>query len=209
VNRNPISISQAVNFAWPALKKRFGLFTAVLLTIFAAWAALEIIVIAGQRFGILLWVAAHLAFLIFFAGIEVGVLQISLALYEGRDPTFADAFTRMALGPKFLASQTLYLLVVAVGLVFLVVPGVYLGVRYGLFGFRMAAGETSLIRSFHQSAILTRGTETYLSAIFVALLILNALGASLLGLGLFITAPLSVLVMTAVYRQLNNPADRP
>ncbi|HVS87391.1 MAG TPA: hypothetical protein VHF01_04105 [Candidatus Acidoferrum sp.] len=203
MNRNPISISQAANFAWHAFKKRYGLFAAVLLTILGAWAALEIVVIAGQRLGILLWAVAHLAFLIFFAGIEVGILQICLALYDGREPTYADAFTHMAWGPKFLAGQMLYLLMVAVGLALLVVPGVYLGVRYALFGFCMAAGDANLMRSFQQSAILTMGTETYLLAIFVALLVFNALGASLLGLGLFITVPLSVLMMTALYRQLN------
>jgi hypothetical protein len=67
----PISIRQAFNFAWPVFKQRFGLFTAVLLTIFTAWVTLEIVVIAGQRFGILLWGMMHLAFFIFVAGIEV------------------------------------------------------------------------------------------------------------------------------------------
>src|SRR5713101_2450935 len=78
-----ISIRQAFKIASPILKKRFGLFTAVLLTIFAAWVALEIVVIAGQRFGILFWAAAHVAFLIFAAGVEVGFLQICLVLCDG------------------------------------------------------------------------------------------------------------------------------
>jgi hypothetical protein len=58
VKRIPISIRQAFNFAWPIFNKRFGLFTAVLLTVFGAWVALEIVVITGQRFGILLWAGA-------------------------------------------------------------------------------------------------------------------------------------------------------
>src|SRR5260370_819177 len=69
VKRDPISIRQAFNFALPIFKKRFGLFTAVLLTILGAWVVLEIVVIAGQRFGILLWAVMHLAFLIFVAGV--------------------------------------------------------------------------------------------------------------------------------------------
>ena len=69
------------------LQETFGLFTAVLLTIFGAWVALEIVVIAGQQFGILLWALMHLAFLIFVAGVEVGFLRICLALYEGGEPT--------------------------------------------------------------------------------------------------------------------------
>jgi hypothetical protein len=43
---------------------------------------------------------------------------------------------------------------------------------------------------------------TCLLSIFVALLLLNVAGASLLGLGLFVTVPVSVLMMTAVCRQL-------
>lgn len=203
MKRMSLSIRQAFNFAWPIFKKRFGLFTAVLLTIFGAWVALEIVVIAGQRFGILLWAAAHLAFLVFVAGLEVGFLQICLALGDGREPTFADTFTHLALGPKFLAGQILYLFMVVIGLLLLIVPGVYFSLRYALFGFCMAAGETTLVRSFQQSAILSAGTKIYLLWILVALLAFNAVGACLLGLGLFVTVPLSVLMMTAFYRQLS------
>ena len=202
MERSPISIRQAFNFAWPIFKKRFALFTAVLLTIFGAWVALEIVVIAGQRFGILLWVVMHLVFLIFVAGMEVGLIHVCLALYDGEDPTFADGFTHLALGPKFLIGQTLYLLAVLVGLLLLVVPGVYLGVRYALFGFCITAGETDLVRSFQQSAILSTGVQGYLLRVFVVLFVLNVVGASLLGIGLFITVPLTLLMMSAVYRQL-------
>jgi len=58
-----------------------------------------------------------------------------------------------------------------------------------------------LMRTFLQSAILSSGTKMHLLSIFVVLLVLDVLGTSLLGLGLFITVPLSVLMMTAVYRQ--------
>jgi len=192
----------AFDFAWPAFKKRLGLFTAVLLTIFAAWVVLEIVVIAGQRFGILLWAVMHLAFLIFLAGVEVGLLKICRALSDGKPPAFAQTFAYLPLGPKFLAAQILYLLMVVFGLLLLVFPGVYLGVRYALFGFCFANGETNPLRCFQQSATLSKGATTGLLWILAALFVLNLLGASLLALGLFVTVPLSVLIMTDVYRQL-------
>jgi uncharacterized membrane protein len=205
VKHSPISMRHAFAFAWPALKKHFGLFTAVLLTIFAAWVVLEIVVIAGQRFGISLWTAMHLAFLIFFAGVELGLLHVCRALSAGKVPAFADTFAHLPLGPKFLAAQILYLLMVVLGLLFLVVPGVYLGGRYALFGFRFADGETNPLRCLQQSAILSKGATPGLLRILAALLLLNLLGASLLGLGLLISVPLSVLIMTDVYRQLATP----
>jgi hypothetical protein len=202
VKHSPISIRHAFDFAWPAFKKRSGLFTAVLLTILAAWVILEIVVIAGQRFGILLWAVMHLAFLIFFAGVELGLIQICRALSDGKAPAFAETFAYLPLGAKFLAAQILYVLMVAIGLLLLVVPGVYFGVRYALFGFCFANGETNPLRCFQQSAILSKGATTGLLWILAALFIFNLLGASLLGLGLLITVPLSVLIMTDVYRQL-------
>jgi hypothetical protein len=205
VKHSPISMRHAFDFAWPAFKKRFGLFTAVLLTVLAAWVVLEIVVIAGQRFGILLWAVAHLAFLIFLAGVELGLIQICGALRDGKAPAFAETFAYLPLGPKFLATQILYVLMVAIGLLLLVVPGVYLGVRYALFGFCFAGGETNLLRCFQQSAILSKGATTGLLWILAALFVLNLLGASLLALGLFVTVPLSVLIMTDVHRQLATP----
>jgi uncharacterized membrane protein len=59
------------------------------------------------------------------------------------------------------------------------------------------------MRSFQQSADLSAGVKIYLFSILLLLLALNALGASLLGLGLLITVPLSVLIMTTIYRQLS------
>ena len=203
MNRNPISIRHAFNFAWPVFQKRYSLFTAILLTLFGAWVALEIVVIGGQRFGILWWAAAHLAFLIFFAGLEAGFLKICLALSAGGEPAFADTFRYLVLGPKLLAGQLIYLLLVGLGLALLVVPGIYLGVRCALFGFSLVTGEAGLLRSFAHSAALTAGAQTSLLALVVSLLVLNLLGASLLGLGLFVTVPLSVLMLTAVYGQLN------
>jgi hypothetical protein len=202
VKHSPISMRHAFDFAWPALKQRFGLFSAVLLTILAAWVVLEIVVIAGQRFGIVLWAAMHLAFLIFFAGVELGLLQMCRALRNGKVPAFADTFAHLPLGPKFLAAQILYLLLVVIGLLLLVVPGVYLGVRYALFGFCFAGGQTDLRRCFQQSALISKGATAGLLRVLAALLLLNVLGASLLALGLFITVPLSALILTDVYRQL-------
>ncbi len=203
MNCDSISIRPAVNFAWRTFKRRCGLFAAILVAVCVGWVALEVIVIAGQRVGIVLWVAAHLAFLIFFAGIQVGFLRICLALYDGGEPTFADTFAPLRTSLKFLAGQVAYLLMVVMGAALLIVPGVYLGVRYFLFAFYMAGDEPDLADGFEESATLTSGRMICLSSILVALFLLNAIGACLLGLGLFVTVPVSVLVMTAVYRQLS------
>lgn len=107
---NSIITHQAINFAWITFQKHYRLLIVILLTVFGAWVALELLVIAGQRFGILWWTAAHLAFFFIFVGIEVGFLQTCFALYDGKEPTFPDTFGYLSFGLKFLVGQILYLL---------------------------------------------------------------------------------------------------
>jgi hypothetical protein len=204
--RNQISIGEAVDFAWSAYLRRWRLFTSVLLAMLGAWVVLEVVVFTTQRLGIIAWALAHIAFLLCFAGIEVGLLRISRALQDGRNPRLADAFDHFNLAPGFLAGQLLYLTMVLAGLVLLVVPGILLAARYALFGFQNAAGESGVLQSFTQSGNLTRGATGRLAATLVALFVFNLLGAALLGVGLFVTVPISVLMLASIDRQLSATA---
>lgn len=83
-----LSIGQAFKFAWATFIQHPALFAALMLTLFGAWVTLEIVVIAGQGLGVWWWAGAHLAFFILFAGLEVGFLQICLALHDGQPTSF-------------------------------------------------------------------------------------------------------------------------
>jgi hypothetical protein len=206
MGRNRISIREAVDFAWSAYGRRWRLFTSVLLAMLGAWVLLEVLVFTTQRLGILAWALEHIAFLLCFAGIEVGLLRISLALQEGRNPSVADAFNHLNLAPGFLAGQLLYLAIVVAGLVLLVVPGMVLAARFALFGFQNAAGEGAVLQSFKQSWNLTRGATGRMAATLVTLFAFNLLGAALLGVGLFVTVPISALITASIDRQLSATA---
>jgi uncharacterized membrane protein len=195
----------AFRFAWQALWRHFGLFAGILLLFVAAWVLLEVVVIGGEGLGPLLWAGAHSAFLVVFAGLELGLLRVSLDIHDGKSPTLATAFERFRLGPVFLLGQVACLALVGIGLALLIVPGLYLLARFGLFGFGMADGEPSLIASLKQSATLSDGAILPLIGITLVLLLLNLLGAALLGMGLFVTIPFTVLALSAVYRQLQAP----
>jgi hypothetical protein len=198
-----ISVPRALVFAWPTYKNHWRLFLAILLSILAAWIALEIVVITGQGFGLLLWITAHLAFLIFFACAQVGFLRTCLALRDNREASLADTFAPFSLGIRFLAALAIYALMVAVGLALLVAPGIYLGARYAFFGYSFAKGEPSIGKAFRSAAHFTAGTIPELAAILVALLLFNLLGAAVLGIGLLITISVSGLFLTDIYRQLS------
>ena len=202
VKPNPPSIRKAFHFAWKVYKEQFGLLTACLLTFFAAWVILEIIVIAGQQSGIWLWTAAHLGFFIVFAGMEVGFIQICLALHDGKQVRYADLFREVRLGVHFLLVQLVYFVIVLVGLVLLIVPGAYLGARYTFYAFSFAEGNPNLKQSLRQSAVISRDSIGFLLWFSILILLMNLASACLLGVGLLGTIPLSMLMKVDLYRQM-------
>ena len=199
---NSASIRKAFAFAWMTFKQHAGLFTASMLTFFAAWVILEVIVVKGQRFGFFLWVVAHLSFFFVFAVMEMGFIRICLACHAGKPIHYSDLFREVYLGIHFLFVQLVYFVMILVGFVLLVVPGIYLGVKYALYAFHFADGYSDLKQSFQQSAVTGHDSWWFLFWFSVLMLLLNILGASILGVGLLITVPLSVLMKTSVYRQL-------
>jgi len=199
---NPPSIREAFHFAWKVYKEQFGLFTACMLTFFATWVVLEIIVIAGQRFGVWLWAAAHISFFIVFAGMEVGFIQICLALYDGKQVRYADLFRELRLGVNFFLVQFVYFVIVLVGLALLIVPGVYLGTRFTFYAFSFAEGKPNLKQSFQESEVISRDSIGFLFWFSVLVILMNLAGASLLGIGLLLTVPLSILMKVDIYRQM-------
>jgi hypothetical protein len=158
VDSNPPSIRKAFDFAWIMFKKQLGLFTAIMLTFFTLWVILEVVVVAGQRFGFLLWVVTHLCFFIIFAGMEIGLIQMCLASHDGKQAYYSDVFREIHLGINFLFVQLVYFVMILVGFVLLIVPGAYLGTKHALYAFHFADGHSNLKQSFQESAVTSQGS---------------------------------------------------
>jgi hypothetical protein len=206
MNQNPVSLREAFAFAKKAYKNHFKLLIASMLTFFASWVLLEIIVIAGQKLGIVLWVVAHMTFFIIFASLEVGFIQICLSLVDGQDVSYSNLYSSLASGSSFLIGQLLYLSIFLVGLVLLIFPGLYWGTQYAMSGFCMVANSTHPIIGFQDSVQISKKSKFSLFIFNIVIVLLNLLGASLLGIGMLLSVPLSVLMKASIFRQLENHA---
>ena len=206
MDQNLISLRDAFTFARIKYKNHYLLFIAIMFTFFAIWVLLEIIVFAGQKLGIVFWAVAHLVFFMVFAGLQVGFIQICLAVVEGRAVSYSNLFSSLSLGVRFFMAQLFYLALCLVGFVLLIIPGFYWLTQYTMNGFCMAAHSTDLLSSFQNSAQISKNSKFSLFILLMAIILLNLVGASLLGVGLFVTVPVSVLVKTYVFKQLESSA---
>ena len=200
------SVIPHFGIGWKAFKSYPRVFIISMLTLLASWVVLEAAVISLQRFGVIVWLILHLAFFVFFSGLVLGLHRIALETVNGKAPELTTLTALLARGPTFLLASCIYSAAVVVGLVLLVLPGIYVAVKYALFGQVLATTATTAPQALRDAAVLAGGRWWTLFPFLLMAMLLNLAGMAFLGIGLFITFPVSLLATSDLYRSLQQPA---
>jgi hypothetical protein len=187
---------------WRLFKSRASVFVVSMLFLFLSWAVLEIAVVLLHRFGFVVWLVLHLGWLFLFSGMLVGLHVMALKSVDGEIPRVGDLFGSLERSPAYLLALSIYCLAVSGGLVFLIVPGIYLAIRYCLFAQVITDTSASALAALRRAAALAHGNWAPLGALFLIAFLLNIAGMALLGIGLVISFPVSLLAIAGFYRSL-------
>ncbi|AKV00014.1 hypothetical protein AKJ09_06677 [Labilithrix luteola] len=206
MNVGTFSVSEAFRFGWDTFKRHLGLSIAVVVAGIVPLMLLNGMASAAENSSRFLSVVLGLVAALVRVLWGFVLLRLGLALYDGRAVTGQTVRELLPDGPTFLtylAVSILYSLLVAAGLILLVIPGIYLAVRYGFCEFFVADRRTASVgEAFRRSSDITRGERWRLFVLELALVVLNVLGAMFFGFGLLVTVPLSIFAMVMVYRRL-------
>jgi hypothetical protein len=197
-----LAYSAHFRFAWAAFKAHWRVFVASMLILFGTWVGLELAVVALHSWGVVPWLAFHIAFLIVFSGLMVGIQVMALQAVDGLVPKLSSLPLMLNRGPGFLFAVCLYTVAVACGLLLLVVPGVYFAVRYASFGYVIGSKGLSPLSALREAGAVTQGRWWRVCGFLLLLLAINLFGAAVLGLGLLVSFPLSLLAATSFWRAL-------
>lgn len=149
-------------------------------------------------------------FLSCIVGIMVGLSLVSISLIISRDHhfTFSDLFTPLLSAKRVLKFALLTLIYVAsvmIGTVLLIVPGIYIAVRFKFFPFIAVEHENASIEDLiKMTEKVTRGHFWPVLAFLLLATLLNILGALLLVVGLFVTVPVTLFATAHVYNKLKD-----
>ena len=187
---------------WRLFKSHASVFVVSMLLLFLSWVVLEIAVVFLHRLGFAIWLTLHLAWLFLFSGMLVGLHVMALKSVDGEIPRVGDLFGSLERGPAYLLALSIYCLAVSGGLVLLIVPGIYLAIRYCLFAQIITDTSASALPALRKAAALAHGNWAPLGALFLIAFLLNIAGMALLGIGLIISFPVSLLAIAGFYRSL-------
>jgi len=198
----PDRVTSHFETGWRLFRSCASTFVAAMLLLFLSWVVLEIAVVFLHRLGFVVSLVLHLAWLFLFSGMLVGLHVMALKSVDGEIPRVVDLFGSLERGPAYLLALSIYCLAVCGGLVLLIVPGIYLAIRYCLFAQVITDTSASALAALRKAAALAHGNWAPLGALFFIAFLLNIAGTSLLGIGLIISFPVSLLAITRFYRSL-------
>lgn len=138
--------------------------------------------------------------------LNFNLLVLTIRLFDGVKPEWRDLFVWRQETLSYVGASILFGLMVLVGCLFFVVPGIYLAVRYGFYGFLIADKKLGAFDALKMSGQLTDGVKWLLIGFGVASLGIILLGAFVFGVGLFIAIPVVSIGFVFVYRSLYDQA---
>ena len=134
--------------------------------------------------------------------IQIGFTKITLDLYDKKPLNFSNLYTQYPLALRYFGASILYGLIVGVGLIFLIIPGIYFAIKYQFYSYLIIDKNVGLMDSIKKSGTMTEGVKMNLFIFSLALIGINILGALALGVGLFVSIPITVMATVYVYRKL-------
>ncbi|RKY61437.1 MAG: hypothetical protein DRP95_02875 [Candidatus Latescibacterota bacterium] len=134
--------------------------------------------------------------------LEAGQSWVVLKGVRGKGPKVGDLWEGFRRFGDALLAYVLTSLIILVGFLLLVVPGVLFWLRYSVVFYALMDRGLSGREAMEESSRLTKGHRGRIFLLGLALLGVNILGAAALLVGLLVTMPLSYAAMAALYEQL-------
>ena len=129
--------------------------------------------------------------------------MIALKVIDGQKPKLEDLYKSYPLFVNYLLASILVGLMVVAGLILLVIPGIYLALKYQFTLFLVVDKKMKVMDAIKKSGEMTEGKLMDLLGLALVAILITMLGALALGVGLLVSTPVTMLAYAYVYRQLS------
>ena len=189
------SISEELSKSWETFKKHAWIF----IGLFVGYAIVSVLV-SLIPFGRILTLIVDSIF-------ALGFTRIIFQAIDGEEPQFSAFGQESGKCLKQIGASLLIGLLVLVGLILLVVPGIYVALRLQFVTAVIVEENLGVIDSLKRSWEMTDGHVLQLFLLSLAILGLIIAGVICLGIGILVAAPVAQILTMYVYRKINAPSE--
>jgi len=206
MGKKDFSIGDAVQFGWDTMKNNLGFLIPAVLIMWLAAAIPSGLSSFSYRMPLVAAAIYSLIFGIisFVIGMFVNMAQIKVGLRFSRGETadFPDLLNEYPRFWDFLLGSILYALIVIGGLILLIIPGIYWGIKYHFYGYLIIDQGMGPVDAIKKSGELTDGVKWDLLVFWLALLGIYILGFLACCIGVLFAIPVILVAVAYVYRTL-------
>jgi uncharacterized membrane protein len=196
------SMSDALQFGWNTLRDNIAFFLKLLIAL--ALVAIVPAMIITKLAAMLgpLGLIIHFLNLVWQSILGMGVLKIMLKLYDHAPVSVSDLWSTLPLVLDYIVVKFLFGVIVTVGIILLIIPGMIWGVQFYLASYLVIDKGLSPVPALKASSAITYGAKWDLGVFASVVAAVNLLGLICAGVGLIITLPITMLASVYVYRKL-------
>jgi uncharacterized membrane protein len=195
--------NEALRFGWETAKKNIRFYLVVLLIVFGIsflFSTLdsslsEDATMARFVVGITSWVVSSIT--------SIGLIRIALNFVEKKPSTYSDLFTYYNRTVNYMATSILYGMIIVAGIILLVIPAFYWGIRFQFFSYLVTEKNLGPIQALKASWQLTAGHTWQLFVYGLIVMGINLLGVLALFVGMFWAIPTTQVATAYLYKNLS------
>jgi len=204
MNTRGIPIAESIDTGWNTFKEFVGFVLGVMIAVYLIPAAMrwfaEIATAGHDGPGPFMWVAIAIVEIT----LELGAVNVFLRLRDRRPAEFADLFNIFPRVPVFFVSVLIAFILTLAGLVALIVPGIILALRLQFIPYILLDEDIGPVDAIQKSWNLTRGFTFDLFLFALLVIAINFVGFIALGIGIFVSVPVTKIATADVYRFLRH-----
>lgn len=194
-----VAIRQPLEFGWRVFRENVFFFL-VMMLVLGVPAAMMGVMVRDMP-----WISLSVLFLRGVAWLwrviaAMAVILVSLSFCDRNSFDIRQVEAMKPLFIPYLLGSILFSVMIGVGMILLVVPGVYLAVRYQFMPYLIIDKGMQPMDALRAAGELTRGSWLDLFVLLLCIVGINFVGALLFGLGLLITVPVTFIAHARVYR---------
>jgi uncharacterized membrane protein len=203
---NKFSIGEVIRLGWETFKKNALLAIGILIGLVVINSVISGITGAFDKSNFVVILVINILSLVVSTWLSVVMYRLIIKITDGKAVSTEDLKTEPMLLVRFFAAQLVAGILIVIGFVLLIVPGVYLALRFMFAPYAIVDKNLGPIEALKYSGELTKGIKWQLLGYSIVAILIILVGAIALLVGLLVAVPVVMFASVHIYRKLQGQA---
>jgi uncharacterized membrane protein len=199
------TINGAVGYGWNAMKANIGILLIYTIVTFVVIGGLN----GAQRVTVGEGFSFSFSIVNLIVNSIVGIVGIKIALniFDGKGTSLEEIGLNLKLLLNYIGGYLLYMIIVVLGVLLFIVPGVIWGIKYSFMFYIMIDQNVGPTKALEMSGQMTDGIKMDLFVLYLVFILITIAGFLALFVGIFVAIPVLMMAQVYVYRQMSEYRD--